>query len=62
MYNSIVMSTINIGSLSLVILQDLSKFEAPENYQYFIGSEIQQLLSTQISNKSVLRGFLFENK
>ena len=50
---SIVMSPIKINSLLLAILQDLSKFEAPQNYENFRDPKIQKLISVQVSSKSV---------
>ena len=60
--NSIGMSTSIIGSLSLVILQDLFKFESSPNQGKFIGSKLQKLISVQVSYKSVQGGIFSEIK
>ena len=39
MSNSIGISTIKTGSVLMVIFQDLSKFEVPQNYENFLGSK-----------------------
>ena len=54
MSNSIGMYPIKVCSLSLVIFQDLSEIEAPQNHENFLVSEIQKLISVhvQVSDKT----------
>ena len=49
------MLPIKIGSLSLVILQNLSIFEAPLNYEKKIGYKTKKIISVQV--KSLNGGF-----
>ena len=53
---------IKFGRLAMVVLQNISKFKAPLNYENFLGFKTQNVINVQVSNKSVSGGFFFENK